>query len=307
MRRAANTNNFMGAPGRYEMRPLESADAFFETPVASNLSCYPTAFVSQPSSFVIVRLKLRGEAHGAKSVMVKAVHHNKAGNVITPRQCDRGSQLVFKVLGDFPAVNPQLHTLGDAVQCVAGSLERKCLAYHLTVRGRRADVYSEPTSPGQRTIGSCVGVTQHISSAAGGDKYLGPGQGDVMAGIAIEIADKRERRAVFTRWNINGRFERSIPVAQQVGGKMSLHVAAGEKDVIPEVTVEIARGHKLIWDAGAGLDYVLVLHQQPAGGKTEREYFGLKVTAADEAAHQRRQALDTIAVKISNRERGDVA
>ena len=28
---------------------------------------------------------------------VKAVNHNKAGNVITPGQYDRGSQLVFKV------------------------------------------------------------------------------------------------------------------------------------------------------------------------------------------------------------------
>jgi hypothetical protein len=239
--------------------------------------------------------------------MIKAIHHNKAGNVITPRQRNGGSQLVFQVLSYFFAVNPKFHAFGDAVERVAGSLERKYLAYHQTVRGRRADVYSELTSPGQRAIGSCVGITQDVSAAAGWGENLRPCHGDVMAGIAIEIADKRERRAVFTRRDINWRFERSISIAQQVGGKMSMHVPASEKDVIPEVSIQIARGHKLVWDAGAGLDYVLVLHQQPAGGKTEREYFGLKVTAADEAAHQRHQALDTIAVKISNRERRDVA
>ena len=101
------------------MRPLESADVFFETPVASNSILLPYGVSNPAVIFRIVRLKLRGEAYRSGHMAVKAVHHNKAGNVITPRQCDRGSQLVFKVLGDFPAVNPQLHTLGDAVQCVA--------------------------------------------------------------------------------------------------------------------------------------------------------------------------------------------
>jgi hypothetical protein len=54
-------------------------------------------------------------------MVVEAVYHHEAGNVVSARQVDGGFELVLQILGHLLSVNPKLHALGDPVQGIAGS------------------------------------------------------------------------------------------------------------------------------------------------------------------------------------------
>src|ERR1700736_59405 len=88
---------------------------------------------------------------------------------------------------------------------------------------------------------------------------------------------------------------------------MSMHVAAGEEDIVFEIAVQITHGYKLIWDASAGLDYVLIFYAQDSAGIAQGENLCLKIAAANKAANQRHQALNAIVVNVSDGQRGNVA
>jgi hypothetical protein len=54
-------------------------------------------------------------------MVVEAVYHHEAGNMVSTSEADGGFELVLQILGHLLSVKPKFHALGDPVQGIAGS------------------------------------------------------------------------------------------------------------------------------------------------------------------------------------------
>lgn len=177
----------------------------------------------------------------------------------------RDLQLILEIFPDFLAIDPEFHAFGNAIESVAGAPEGKGLSYGVSAAGS-ADADAELVGRGRIAVGGGIGVDQDFGASFA--KSI-PSQSDVVTRVIVQVANKREE-SVDSRivvWRVLQRLEGAVSVAQHVGGKgAGILVAAGNKDIEEEISVEIA-GSDVIGTAGRKIaDEILILDQQLAIG-----------------------------------------
>jgi hypothetical protein len=133
-----------------------------------------------------------GEAYRTRNVIVEAIADYERKRcasqalMTSPRLADPPPS------GRFSAVDPEFHSLGTSIPGIAGAFEGESLAHSLPAR-QRADVDAERIRLRRGAVGSCVGVKQNESSAAGAGVARVPRDSNVVPRVQVEIADEGKR------------------------------------------------------------------------------------------------------------------